>query len=366
MTTSAYIQWVNKYFAALVLQQVAKVNDPNNPLTYLHRQLLRPEFSVTGTWKSLSMNNNLVAADIVAMDSPLPLKKRGSLGSATGEIAKMGMEFQLNETQLTEIDTMIAMNTPEAAIVRYLFQDLPNAITGVYERLEYMFLEALSTGVTVATDVNNVGTGIRMDFGYLDANRFVATTAFDDPASKPFDQIGLMLAKAALDGNVITQIYTDPQTLVNIGSSDQARQLFAFNQNFAGDNINIPSLDIDQLNAVTQRRFGYQFVPIDRSVRVQRNGINIPVKPFKTGAMVGVTTNQLGSYVYARLAEMTRPVEGVTYTTAEGFILASQFRVNRPSLAEFINAQARVVPVISGVEAIYTMDSTGTEEIPEG
>ncbi|TXK52384.1 hypothetical protein FVR03_01320 [Pontibacter qinzhouensis] len=356
MTTSAYIQWVNKYFAALVLAQVARVNDTTNPLTYLHRQLLRPEFSVSGTWKSLSMNNNLVAADIVAMDSPLPLKKRGSLGSATGEIAKMGMEFQLNETQLTEIDTMIAMNTPEAAIVRYLFQDLPNAITGIYERLEFMFLEGLSTGVTVATDVNNVGTGIRMDYGYLAANKFEATTSFDDPDSLPMDQIKVMLDKASLDGNRITTIYTDPTTLANIAKSNQVKQYFAFLSGFTGGNV--PVLDSDQVNQVMQRRFGFQFVAVDRSIRLQRNGINTPVKPWKAGTMVAVTTNQLGAYVWARLAEMTRPVEGVTYTTADGFILASQFRVNRPSLAEFINAQARVVPVISGVEAIYTFDTT--------
>ena len=365
MEPSVYIQWVQKYLGALVLQQVARVNDvANNPLPYLFLQMLRKEFSVTGKWESLSMNNSLVAADVVALDSPLPLKKRGSLGRASGDIAKIGMEFQLNETQLQELDTLVAIGGTEAQIVRFLFQDLPNAVQGVYERLEAMFLEGLSTGVTVVRDTENVGTGVRLDYGYRAENKFTATTAFSDVDSNPFDQIQeTILEKAEADGNIITRIFTDRATLQAIAKSTQARQEFAFLSGFVGSQI--PVLSTAQLNEVAERRYGFQFVEVNRSVRIQRNGVNTTVKPWAAGAMVGVTTDQIGSYVWARLAEMTRPVEGVTYTTADDFILLSQFRQNRPSLAEFLTSQARVVPVISGVDAIYLLDSN-SDEIPVG
>ena len=44
-------------------------------------------------------------------------------------------------------------------------------------RKEILFQEALSTGVTLGPDDENVGTGIRADFGYKAENTFHATKA---------------------------------------------------------------------------------------------------------------------------------------------------------------------------------------------
>jgi hypothetical protein len=56
-------------------------------------------------WSTLTVNSTIVAADIVAMDSPLPLKKRDAIGAANGEITKLGMKKKLTEKQLSDIDT---------------------------------------------------------------------------------------------------------------------------------------------------------------------------------------------------------------------------------------------------------------------
>jgi len=53
---------------------------------------------------------------------------------------------------------------------------------------------------------------------------------------------------------------------------------------------------------------------------------------------------------------MNHPVAGVSYQTADQYILVSKYRVNRPSLREYTTSQARVVPVIYNVERIYTQD----------
>jgi len=57
------------------------------------------------------------------------------------------------------------------------------------------------------------------------------------------------------------------------------------------------------------------------------------------------------------LAEKKHPVAGVSYETANEFILVSKYRVNRPSLREYTTSQARVVPVITNVDKIFTLDS---------
>ena len=72
----------------------------------MFKQLLKTDYSVDGRWASLTGQYTRVAADVVAMDSPLPLKKRDSLEKASGELPKMGMELFLNEKQMTDIDTL--------------------------------------------------------------------------------------------------------------------------------------------------------------------------------------------------------------------------------------------------------------------
>lgn len=84
------------------------------------------------------------------MDSPLPLKKRDSLEKASGELPKMGLKLFLNEKQMSDIDTLLALGVAEDTIVAKIFEDTPKVISGIWERLELMFLQGLSTGVAIA------------------------------------------------------------------------------------------------------------------------------------------------------------------------------------------------------------------------
>ncbi len=167
MEKSLYFEYVRKYFPKLILSIVEKLNDANQTqLSYMFKQLLSTEYSVDGRWESLVGQYTRVAADVVAMDSPLPLKKRDSMARKSGELPKMGMELFLNEKQMTDIDTMLALGTDVDTIVQKIFADTPRVIVGIYERVESMFLEGFSTGVALA-DEDNVGTGVRIDYGYL-------------------------------------------------------------------------------------------------------------------------------------------------------------------------------------------------------
>jgi hypothetical protein len=359
MEESLFIKWVQQFFKGITVEVVETLNNAKGPLAYLHLQMLRSVFSVTGKWESVSSANSLVMADVVAMDSPLPLKRRDSLGRASGDIPKMGMHLQLNEQQLTELDTLVAMNVDDAVIVERIFADTPRAIGGIYERNEKMFLQGLSTGVTLVEDDENTGTGIRVDFGYPDANKFGVTKLFTDVTSTPLADIKRMTDKALLDGNVITRIMTDSATIEKIARTTEAKELYAFQSNFVGSNIPLPNLD--QLNNMTQNRYGYVFVPVDRSVILEKNGNRTAVKPWKAGNLIGLTGTQVGTLMYARLAEQNHPVANVTYATPAPYILLSKFRKNQPSLSEHTTSQARVLPVINNVTEIYLLESTVIE-----
>lgn len=360
MEKSLFIQYVQKFFTGIVTAVVTKLNDTKTPLVYYHKRFLKKEFSVDGKWESISASNSLVMADVVSMDSSLPLKKRDALSTASGDIPKMGMELKLNEKQLTDLDTLALRPGTEQQLIQKLFQDTPKVIGGIYERNEAIFLEALSTGLCVVTDTENVGAGIRLDFGYLSANKFgAAAVVWSNTSATPLDDLQRMQTQASTTGNIIIKFLMDRTAFNNMVKTTQVKEGFAFSIGFVGSTIQVPSLT--QLNNFLQDRFGFTIEIVERAVRYEKNGVQTVQNPWATGAVVGITSEALGSLVWATLAEANHPVANVSYQAADDYILVSKYRVNKPSLTEITSSQARVVPILTNTDQIYLLDSTSVQ-----
>jgi len=362
MEQSLFIKWIDKYFKGIIVKRLETLNGKNNDqaLTYMFREMLRKQFSVTGKWEAINILNTRVSADIVSMDSSLPLKMRDSIRKASGDIPKSGMELWLNETQLTELDTMIATKIDESVLVARLFQDISRVITGIYEMTENLFLQGLSTGIISVEDEKNTGSLIRLDFGYLDANKFGVSVLWDNVAAKPLDDIGVVLKKAKhSDGNTISHIYMNDATFDNFVKTEQVKGYFAFSIGFFGDKTIVPVPTLEKINSVlkTDNKYRVEIHIVDRTVIVEKKGKRTTVTPWSDGKVILTTSKEVGVLNYARLAEQNHPVSGVSYQTADDYILVSMYRKNDPSLAEFTTSQARVIPVICNVEQIYSLDT---------
>ncbi len=172
MEKSLFPAWVDKYFKIFAQKIIEKLNGTTNPLTYLHRSMLKKEYSPTLRWGSLSTSSTVVSADVVAMDSSLPLKKRDSIKKADGEIPKIGMKLALNESTMNELNILLAVGGQDSEVLRKLFADTNKAVSGVWERLEFMFHQALSTGMILVADDDNPGLGIRVNFNHPASNKF--------------------------------------------------------------------------------------------------------------------------------------------------------------------------------------------------
>ena len=357
MEQSLYLDYIQKYFPKVVTGIVEKLNGEQSPnLSYLHKRLLGTDYSVDGRWETLIGNYTRVSADVVAMDSALPLKKRDALGRASGDIPKIGMELYLNEKQMSDIDTMVAKGLPISDITAKIFSDTPRVITGVYERLESMFLLGLSTGSAIA-DTDNVGTKVRVNYGYLEGNQKKVKAKWSNPATaKPMDDIQAVVDYADQEGVAITRAYADNTAINTMLQSTQMKQFFAFSLGFAGDDIPTPSFE--QANTVLQTNFGFTIERVNRSVRTEADGKQTAGKPWANGRVVFTADEQVGTVLWTDLAEANHPVEGVSYEKAEDYILVSKYRVNRPSLREYTSSQARVLPVITNVDRIFTLDTT--------
>lgn len=355
MQQSLFFQYTQKYFPQLVLSVVETLNEKHtNALPYLYKSMLTPTFSADGRWSSIQANYNRVTADVVALDSELPLKSRDSLEKVTGDIPKMGMKKYLTEKQLKDIDSMMALGLPETLIVQNIFSDVPSCVEGVWERIEDIFHSGLSTGVGLAAENN--GLGIRVDYGYDAKNQFGVSANWTSSATAtPISDLQKVFDKADDDANVITDIYADDTWLNAFYKNKEAREQFAFIMNFVGSQI--PTLNFEQAAAVVRAKWGVTLHRVNRRFKTESNGVKSKHTAWKNGVAVLVCDAVVGNLAWTTCAETTRPVAGVAYQSADEFILVSQYSTNDP-LREFTSSQAMVIPVINNVDRIYTIDCT--------
>lgn len=356
MNKSLFPLYVEKYFPQYVVSVVERLNGRslNNNIPFLFNQLLTPQYSADGRFATILAKYETLAADVVALGSPLPLKSRDSLQTYVGDIPKIGVKRSLNEVQMKNIDNMIAQNRPEGDIANAIFNDVPFVINAVDERIEDLFLSMFSTGVGVTT--NNVGIGIRLDMHYLAENQFGVATIWSDPNATPVNDITNVLDKAEKDGNVIRHFYADNTLLGYLYANEQIRGLFGFQQNYVGGGSNVPLLSFEQLADLFMRRWNIELHRVVRSTRTEINGQRTNHKAWKDGMGVFACDDRVGDLVYTSTAEETRPVQGVAYQMANSYTLVSQYSENDP-IIEFTSSQAMVVPVVNNADRIYTIDS---------
>lgn len=358
MEKSLYFEYTEKWFPTLVREIVEKLNEKRaNALTYLYREHLNPTYSADGRWASVTAEYTRVAADVVSLDSELPLKSRDRIETATGSIPKLGLKLYLTEKQMKDLDAMIATNTPATQVIQNMFADVPRVIEAIYERLEDMFLSELSSGVGVSK--RSGGTGVRIDVGFLEENKFKATVVWTEVEnSTPLDDIQKIFDKAMDDQNTITDVFADDVALNALYRSKQVRGQYAFNQGIATQTgSNIPVLDFEKAGQVLMTKWGVTLHRVARKIKTELNGKKENHNPWQRGVMTFTCSDQLGDLVWTSCAEASRPVAGVVYETVDEFILTSRYSQNDP-LREFTSSQAMVVPILSNVDQIYTIDTT--------
>lgn len=353
---SFYSEFVRRFFPQYVASVVELLNGKNQTgLTYLHKTLLTPQYSSDGRYASILAEHSRAAADVVTLDSELPIMSRDALEISTGYLPKIGKKIALTEKEMKDVDTMIAQNQPVADIVAKIFNDVVKVTEAVYERNEDLFLSALSTGYALST--NNNGSGIRIDFKFREANKFKTVKSWEAEDSTPMDDIQKLIDKSIHDMNTVTDVYLDDYALNILYKNPQVRSTFGFYQGVTiVGNTSVPTLDLESLGSVFMRKWGIRLHRVSRSIYTNINGANKIHQPWQKGIMAFVCDNELGTLAWTTCAEATRPVAHVAYTTAERYILVSKYATNDP-LKEFTASQAMVLPVLNNVHRIYLLDT---------
>ena len=363
-------------FPKLSLYVHTKVNN-GKPMTYLHKTMLEPVYSADQKWEGTSANTVYVAADMVAMDSPLPVKKRDSIATSNGKLPKIGMEKKKGETDINTLNIMNAQyqslvaggNEAAAAsqrqrIIQRFANDAVYCSVGIDEKNEANFLTALGDGVMAVPDEENTGTALRVSFGYdkFPGNHF----GVEVKGHISRDDIERVLDKANADGVSITTIVIALSTYREMKKERWARELVADSKDMAyNENTTLPIPNAAAFDEAFATEFGgIEFLKIDRTVYFEKNGKRTPVKPYNADKLVFLSSTQVGSLVWGTLAEVTNPVNGVNYQILDQYKLISEYSTTKP-LIEHTTGEALVIPVIENVDMIYTIDKSNAYEVDE-
>lgn len=358
MVQSLFADLVGTFFPKLQTI-IEKINGKKTPPTYLFKQRLRTEYSADQKWESASVNTTYVAADMVALDSPLPLKTRPTLAAASGTLPKIGSKRFMNESQLNTIQIMRAQGQKYEDIVKKLIDDVRLCSSAIDEKNEYNFLYGLSNGVVAFTEDEN-NTALRISFGYLDENSFGVATA----GTLTISDLKKVIEKAELDGNTLTEIWLSKHTYDKLKATREARELVAnYNGQTFTPQTSLPVPTSSKFNeAFADDNGGVQFQVVNRSVNIEKNGKAQAVKPWNDNKVIFTVGGELGAVVWGTLAEAANPVPSVIYQTLDQYKLISKYSITDP-LREFTAAQALVLPVIENVDQIYVIDITEGESV---
>lgn len=345
----------------VVLALQESFNGENTQPTYSFRTDLGKRYSIDGTYKTMGFDNGLVAADIIALDSPLPIKSRPVIEQASGIVPKIGTERSMNETDRKQLRLLLRSlaNNDRVGLARVsslLFNPVRHVYGGVLEQLEWRKLQGESQGFFVA-DTENVGLGVRVDYGYRAQNMFGADVVWGSAGYTAVGDLVRVVDAAAANGVVIDRVRMDTATKNQLLASPDASN-FVANYNGALNSGGRPTFT--RLNEALQTEYGFVIEEVKRSITSEVNGVKNTFNPWAAGQVVFHQAGQFGDIVWSDVEEMSSPVGGVNYSTAEEMILISQYGAKRPSLKLWTDAQAVALPVINGYN-VYKLDTTSTD-----
>lgn len=362
-TKTIFPDWVERYFRKAVgMMGIEYINDSKNGPKFIAHNYLTEEWTPNLTFATTNVSRSIVAADIVAMDSSIPLKKRPVVKTTRGEVPKIATKRAIMESEISQLDIMTAVG--QGNISDRLLDDTKACVEGIEATIEYMFLQALSTGTLLVENIDGTKNGVRVTFGYKPENIFPAkTAAWENTATaKPLDDLQQLFDKAAADGNSIENLFISKQYMDYLRNSDQGKQLYANNAGITIANLNtLGRVSSENMAAAIKAEYGADVEVVDQSIRFEKaDGTFVTLKPWEQANIVGVPNgSNVGRIVYGTLAEKNHPTPGCDYADNGNYTLVIKYYETDPK-SEVTRAEALVIPVIDNAEDIYVLKAGQT------
>lgn len=353
MNASLFIDQIKAVFAPFV-SKISEV-DPTQEQP-LFKTLLTEEESITGDFNETRVSGNIVASDIVALGSPLPLAERPSMGLVSGKIPKVGKKTGLDERQMKTIQYLLATGRDKAEVLKNILNDTVRLVKGQDLRLEQMLYQALSTGIMQTGEDETEGTAVRISFKRTE-NEVQSTKGWDKTDATPITDLYALFDKIEGERKSVGVLYMSKKALNQIRASKEGKGLVRDFLGLAG-NTTLPSPSRKNMIGALEDEFAISVKVIDGKFKVSNSqGTTQTINGFSDEFVVAAPSGKLGRLVYTRLPEEDFPVTGVTYAKSGSYNLVSKFGSTDP-VEEFTAIQAMVIPVLDNTDAIFRLKIT--------
>lgn len=369
MRESKFATVLNKWFETMKGIIIELINGKRESDGYQHETKLTREYSLDGSYETMLTNQVSKAAKVVAYDSDLPYQDRGELSKVSGDVVKTGVKMQLREKLRKKINVLIKLGKVGQAI-KSLFADDAACVIAIKERIEYQYLEGLSTGYILigTTDGDKDATddtAVSLPCFYPEANFVKASKKWGEIGYTPLTDIINFRKNNKLAGGVL---YMRSEVCDLFRESDEVRVRYADFMRIprvAGQELPEPFEDdfIEMMN----KKYKLKIVLQDRLVNIPiGKGAYESVKPFADNTIVFLKNDDnLGRVVWTETAEAEQGgVDGVLYSTYDEYITVAKYSKNEPSYVEITKAEACAIPVIDNGHDTYIMQVDKVEAAP--
>lgn len=352
MKPSLFIEQIAPIFRPFVSKITEVSDEKQQPL---FKELLTEEESITGDWNETVVSGNIVASDIVALGSPLPLAQRPTIRLMSGKIPKIGKKVRLDEKDLKTIQYLIATGRNNSEVRNKILSDTARLIKGQDMRLEQMFYQALSTGIMQAGEDETEGTAIRVSFK-REENEVQTENGWDTPEATPIQDLYTLFGKIEEEGKTVNVLYLTNKALDKIKASKEGKDLV---KTYLGQAASARgSVSREATIKALEDEFAVSIVVVTgRFVVSNSKGTTQRVGGFNDDYIVATPAGKLGRVVYTRLPEEDFPVEGVSYAKAGRYNLVSKFG-NTDPVEEYTAIQAMVIPVLDANQNIFRLKTS--------
>lgn len=302
------------------------------------------------------------AASVVDRDSKTPLRARPALEKLSGEIPAIKEAMKMSESDYREFITMQNLPGVDDAskkdqLLAFMFDDVKRVGDSTSKRIDFMALQAVSTGQIDMSATNNpdgIAAGT-IDLLMPSANKSNAATTWANVAANPLTvDIPTIIKAGRAKGNRYSKILMTPDLFWKFAAITEVKNLLS---NFVGfkqaGNI-LPTLD--NINSFMTANSYPVIELVDEYIGIEKDGVITASNPFASTAAVFVPQGKLGSIKNAIPIERIRPVDKVNYANFNKTLI-SKWSENEP-FGEWTKAELNAFPAFESIDSTYILTAT--------
>lgn len=321
---------------------------------FLYPKYFENSYNTDLSYKTIEKEEGAsVMASIVALDSHVPLARRGEAKIYRGDLPKIETGRKKSERDLFQLNQLrnalhntAGNRSVQNKFIEAMYDDVLDVKKAVHARLEYMTKTLLSEGVyTHEESAEGRLREVRVDFNIPQQN---ATLDFFDAKNAgkytPIKEIEKIQSEALSRGYQYTHMVMDLATFNQFAASEEVQKYAAsYAQNiFAAGTT--PTLD--QLNGTLLSRRLPQIILWDSYVTEEKNsGARTTHSGWTLGNIHFCTSADLGQILYTLSPEVNLNLGETTKEIGDDFILVSTFGHLNP-VEVITKATAFATPVL--------------------